>query len=423
MIKSINNMVKKLFRYLVRTLSALLICILIYFVYISIWVKNFNAEQRSAVENIDSEFIQTSPIIRDPNGYFGVAAIINGQYTDTLLFDTQASTALAKQEILDRYEAEYWKRKPMPTFNFYKQVYFSKLYRVNNIQLGDCELKRVVFTSVPKDNGMYNTLYRPVLGRAIMGNIGWKFNMDSNEMTAFSLKNEDILKQETEGFTLAKGGVNNLPLYSKQTDSLDLMFDLGSNYDIIIDKNTYEKLRMSHSQRTYTNYRREGLTDTIAEFRGITMFCNGIVIPDCTLSYIPSIDKNVAGNIFAGKMNFILVGKNLYVKQCADILPTIHDGLSPLGLRINVRNNAVCVTALEINGLAEEAGLMLGDKVIAVDNGAINTDIMSVASGKLEKYIQQADGLMKYLQPIITQYFIDNKSEIWLLFLIAHSKR
>lgn len=393
MIKSINNMVKKLFRYLVRTLSALLICILIYFVYISIWVKNFNAEQRSAVENIDSEFIQTSPIIRDPNGYFGVAAIINGQYTDTLLFDTQASTALAKQEILDRYEAEYWKRKPMPTFNFYKQVYFSKLYRVNNIQLGDCELKRVVFTSVPKDNGMYNTLYRPVLGRAIMGNIGWKFNMDRNEMTAFSLKNEDILKQETEGFTLAKGGVNNLPLYSKQTDSLDLMFDLGSNYDIIIDKNTYEKLRMSHSQRTYTNYRREGLTDTIAEFRGITMFCNGIVIPDCTLSYIPSIDKNVAGNIFAGKMNFILVGKNLYVKQCADILSTIHDGLSPLGLRINIRNNAVCVTALEINGLAEEAGLMLGDKVIAVDNGAINTDIMFVASGKLEKYIQQADSL------------------------------
>lgn len=28
-----------------------------------------------------------------------------------------------------------------------------------------------------------------------------------------------------------------------------------------------------------------------------------------------------------------------------------------------------------------------------------------------------------YLQPIITQYFMDNKSEIWLLFLIAHSKR
>lgn len=31
--------------------------------------------------------------------------------------------------------------------------------------------------------------------------------------------------------------------------------------------------------------------------------------------------------------------------------------------------------------------------------------------------------IYEYLQPIITQYFIDNKSEIWLLFLIAHSKR
>ena len=31
--------------------------------------------------------------------------------------------------------------------------------------------------------------------------------------------------------------------------------------------------------------------------------------------------------------------------------------------------------------------------------------------------------ISQYLQPIITQYFIDNKSEIWLLFLIAHSKR
>ena len=36
----------------------------------------------------------------------------------------------------------------------------------------------------------------------------------------------------------------------------------------------------------------------------------------------------------------------------------------------------------------------------------------------ITRYIHQ-----EYLQPIITQYFIDNKSEIWLLFLIAHSKR
>ena len=35
----------------------------------------------------------------------------------------------------------------------------------------------------------------------------------------------------------------------------------------------------------------------------------------------------------------------------------------------------------------------------------------------------KSENISVYLQPIITQYFIDNKSEIWLLFLIAHSKR
>ncbi|RGZ52303.1 hypothetical protein DW985_23750 [Bacteroides ovatus] len=41
----------------------------------------------------------------------------------------------------------------------------------------------------------------------------------------------------------------------------------------------------------------------------------------------------------------------------------------------------------------------------------------------LPSYIESFQFQKLYLQPIITQYFIDNKSEIWLLFLIAHSKR
>ncbi len=387
-------MIKKYFRYLLRIISVLFICVLIYLVYIIFWIRNFNVEQSKAVENINVEFHQTFPIIRDPNGCFGVIATVNGQYVDTLLFDTQASTSLAKQETLDRYEAEYWKRKPMPTFNFYKQVYFSKLYKVNDITLGDGKLEGVIFTSVPKDNGMYNALYRPVLGRAIMENIGWKFDMDNNEMVMFAPDNEQLLQHESKEFTLAKEGVNDLQLYSEQTDTLNVMFDLGSNYDIIIDKTVYEKLRKRQTPRMYTNYRREGLTDTIAEFHDITMFCNGIAIPDCTLSYIPSIDRNVAGNIFAGKINFILANGDLYIKKRTDgALQPIKDGLPSLGLRLNVRNNTICVTALEINGPAEKAGLMLGDKVIAIDKGAIEFDIMSVSSGRLESYIRQAKSL------------------------------
>ena len=387
-------MIKKYFRYIFRILSILFICVLIYLVYIIFWIRNFNVEQSKAVENISVDLHQTFPIIRDPNGCFGVVATVNDQYTDTLLFDTQASTSLAKQEVLDRYEAEYWKRKPMPTFNFYKQVYFSKLYKVNDITLGNGKLEGVIFTSVPKDNGMYNALYRPVLGRAIMENIGWKFDLDSNEIVMFAPDNEQLLQHESKEFTLAKEGINDLQLYSEQTDTLNVMFDLGSNYDIIIDKNVYETLLKRQTPRMYTNYRREGLTDTIAEFHDITVFCNGIAIPDCTLSYIPSIDRNVAGNIFAGKINFILANGDLYIKQRTDsALQVIQDGLSPLGLRLNVRNNTICVTALEINGPAEKAGLMLSDKVIAIDKGAIEFDIMSVSSGRLESYIRQAKSL------------------------------
>ena len=384
---------KKIVCTLFKVLLVLLVIACAYFVYAVIWIYRFNADQKRAVENVDSDFYQTSQLIRDPNGYFGIVATINNLCADTLLIDTQASTSLAKQELLDKYEAEYWKRKPIPTFNFYKQTYFSKLYRVNEIGIGDCTLKDVVFTSVPKDNGMYNALYRTVLGRTIIENMGWKFDLDKNEMTLFSLENKNLLKREAEGFTLVKNGINDLSLYGEQTDSLQLIFDLGSNYDMLIDQTVYEKLRKHQTPRRYAIFRREGLTDMVEEFQGITMYCNGIAIPDCTLDYIPSINKNVAGNIFAGKMNFILAGEDLYIKQRVDTIPTNQAKLSVLGLSLNLRGNAVCVTALEINGLAETAGLKLGDKVIAVDNGAISVDAMSVSNGKLERYIQQVDRL------------------------------
>ena len=67
------------------------------------------------------------------------------------------------------------------------------------------------------------------------------------------------------------------------------------------------------------------------------------------------------------------------------------------------------------------------------DNGQINVAILDDSIINIEKietveldekgkYVNGSNHI-KYLQPIITQYFIDNKSEIWLLFLIAHSKR
>ena len=62
-------------------------------------------------------------------------------------------------------------------------------------------------------------------------------------------------------------------------------------------------------------------------------------------------------------------------------------------------------------GVKEEKILFLVDRSVVAD---------SIKRLALEKFDSVQ---VLYLQPIITQYFIDNKSEIWLLFLIAHSKR
>ena len=65
---------------------------------------------------------------------------------------------------------------------------------------------------------------------------------------------------------------------------------------------------------------------------------------------------------------------------------------------------------------------LFGILILVSDQQYLNASspIFVTPSGIL---ILVSDLQMLYLQPIITQYFIDNKSEIWLLFLIAHSKR
>lgn len=80
------------------------------------------------------------------------------------------------------------------------------------------------------------------------------------------------------------------------------------------------------------------------------------------------------------------------------------------------------VTAQKVITGAEQMGRLLpilkGKRVALVVNQTSKVGETHLLDTLLAAHIQ-----LMYLQPIITQYFIDNKSEIWLLFLIAHSKR
>ena len=48
---------RKLFRYIIRTLLVLLICVFSYFVYIVVWVHNFNDGQKKISRKRCSRFL------------------------------------------------------------------------------------------------------------------------------------------------------------------------------------------------------------------------------------------------------------------------------------------------------------------------------------------------------------------------------
>lgn len=73
---------------------------------------------------------------------------------------------------------------------------------------------------------------------------------------------------------------------------------------------------------------------------------------------------------------------------------------------------------------------LLVEKAIDEDASLVKADYKAISEIGEELFVNKKYVIrgkrkyqLEYLQPIITQYFIDNKSEIWLLFLIAHSKR
>ena len=86
---------KKIVCTLFKVLLALLVIAFAYFVYAVIWIYRFNTDQKRAVENIDSDFYQTSQLIRDPNGYFGIVATINNQCADTVFTGKRANMTRA----------------------------------------------------------------------------------------------------------------------------------------------------------------------------------------------------------------------------------------------------------------------------------------------------------------------------------------
>ena len=68
---------KKIVCTLFKVLLVLVVVVLACFMYAVVWIYRFNADQKRTVENVDPDFYQTSQLVRDPNGYFGIITTIN----------------------------------------------------------------------------------------------------------------------------------------------------------------------------------------------------------------------------------------------------------------------------------------------------------------------------------------------------------
>ena len=118
---------------------------------------------------------------------------------------------------------------------------------------------------------------------------------------------------------------------------------------------------------------------------------------------------------------FAPLGTTIVLMPLVDLQPNIMSkelfsgGLFPLNTtRVKLRHSRKAPASI----LVTELGMVILAKLLQPLKAPASILVTELGISTLVKLLQPL-----YLQPIITQYFIDNKSEIWLLFLIAHSKR
>lgn len=378
-------------RYVFIPLMVAVGVILAWFVYAFVWSMRYNSSQRAMTGGLAPDFVYGSGLIRDLNGYYGITSSVNGMAPDTFLLDTQASS-LATGPMLERMKAEYRERKPMPNFNFYGQLYFPKLYSVNSMKIGSAELKGALFNEVAPDNGMYDVIYRPIIGRNILRDFIWKIDNDADSVIVFSNANKDMLIRETTGYEKFADGINALSVGIEKLSPEPFMVDLGSDYDIIVDRKIYENLMKTAECNLILSYRENERIDTLVEFTGLHVRIGSLDFRDCSAVYSPSLDRNIIGQRFMGRCNFILGyekepngynKEDLYLQERKDRVE-VSTLVPSIGFGVGFRGGNLYVTLLDAESSMAEAGVKPGVKVLSINSGDIPLDVRSVNSGLTE---------------------------------------
>ena len=358
-------------------LSALSVLLLSvgYFLYP---IVRYSVHNYQELQRIPDELSLDIPFSYD--GHFSVPCTIGGKEV-SLIVDTKA-TCIMKEEDIAKFHGAYFGRHSLSTRNVRGQRERKRLYSFPDFHI-DTFAMNPIFGSVGKDNYVYHFVGSGVLGNNILSLCSWLFSVDEGRVRVFSTFNDKRLEQESKGFHKIQDGLENDGITARigsLKEEQTFTLDLGNNVDVLVNKEVAAQLKKLYPYKVILTLRGDNSVDSLFVFDGVPVVWDGITIPNCQIAHKPkfAVNKNFFGSQLMHRFNFILnysgeEGDPLYIQprkgfEAERAMPII----SVFGLNVEEKEQGFVVSRLEADGIAEKAGLTLGDVVQELDGRALN---------------------------------------------------
>ncbi len=345
-------------------------------------IVRYSAHNYQEFQRIPDELSLDIPFSYD--GHFSVPCTIGGKEVN-LIVDTKAG-CMMKEEDIAKFHGAYFGRHSVPTKNVRGQWERMRLYspsfRIDTFSMTP------LMAAVGKDNYAYYLIGNGVLGNNVLQLCSWLFSVDEGRVRVFSIFNERRLEQESKGFHKIQDGLENDGITARigsLKEELTFTLDLGNNVDVLVNKEVAAQLKKLYPYKVILTLRGDNSVDSLFVFDGVPVVWDGITIPNCQIGHKPKFasNKNFFGAQLMHRFNFILIysadqGDNLYIQPGKDFeqqraMPII----SVFGLNVGEREQGFIVHRLEPDGIAEKAGIALGDVVLELDGSAPKASLTS----------------------------------------------
>ena len=369
-------------------LIIIIICIIVISLYAypiykyTLYINNLNS-------TFEKETYIKTQLVIDKNNFLCIPGSINNKDTMNFIIDTKA-TSLMGEGFIQTNGGKYWGKLPFQMTNAYNQKQKIKLYQFDKLVIGRQTIKNPLFTSIAKNNSIYELTGNGIIGSEILSIATWKFDLEKKTIDIFHCENHERLKKETNGFLKIENGLVDEGIalsIASLPEKENFTLDLGFSGDIEINNNIRDMLikvgcpyyKIKRINRNSTSI------DSIYVFKNIPIKIDTFEIKNCELVNISSVNHNYIGCIFMRNFNFVLMygdyiehepQKHLFIKRIdtKKTRQSYHSKISKFGLNIVKHNEKIFIRSILENGVAEKKNLILGDEIIEIENFDLLSD-------------------------------------------------